>query len=603
MDHTTLRKLRLGGSADAAALCAIGASALCSSPAWSGTHWAVPAAMGALGGIQLGTRLIKPFFDGKGILGEHMVSGDEVPVDALHGDCSDGLLLGYTIDKGKPVIISDDFLTRHAFILGQSGVGKTVLGEGMMLQQIQRGGGLAFIDGKMDFKNLETIYAFCKWAGRERDLLVLNPGDPSFSNTYNPILYGDPDEVAARILSLIPSTENDPGTDFYKQAANQGITTLVAALQAAGLSYNFMDLTILLMNAKALAYLESIVPSKTQAQMEAKTNLRFFLDQFKVPGQGKAQGQMVIDVKRMKETFGGIGGRMFMFGTGSFGEMMNVYDPEIDLYKAISSNKIIYMMLPTMGKSIVASNFAKMMIGDMRTSISWMQKLSESEKPNPTYFVFMDEANSYVAQSFQTMFEQSRSARVSLIPAVQTLSGFDAVDENLTEIVLGNCWTKITFKLGTQDSAERTSELIGTYQGSVSAIAETDSESVSANAMAMGPEYNQGVGGGIGYTQREEEQYKVHANDLKALKIGEAIVTFGGDKVYHVAVPLFKLDQKTKESFGEVKLNHFKTKHKKGINLFNRADEFLSPIDIANLTQSAEGDFTKDAAKVWEMNG
>ena len=107
-----------------------------------------------------------------------------------------------------------------------------------MFQQIQRGGGLAFIDGKLAGDDIETIYQYCCWAGREQDLLILNPGTPSMSNTYNPILRGDPDEVASRILSIIPSTENNPGADHYKQSANQGITTIVAALQAAGLAYN-----------------------------------------------------------------------------------------------------------------------------------------------------------------------------------------------------------------------------------------------------------------------------------------------------------------------------------------------------------------------------
>lgn len=596
MDHDTIRKLRLGGSADATALCAAGVSLLCSSPAWLGTHWSVPAGLAALGGVHLGHRWVKPFFENKGVLGEHAVDSDEIPMDIKPGQYANGLLLGYTIDKAEPVVVSDEFLTRHGYILGQSGVGKTVLGEGMMLQQIMRGGGLAFIDGKLDFKNLETIHAYCKWAGRERDLLVLNPGDPSFSNTYNPILFGDPDEVASRILSLIPSTENNPGADFYMQAANQGITTLVAALQAAGLRYNFMDLTILLMNAKAISYLETIIEGKTQSQIEAKTNLRYFLEQYKTPGR---DGKMAVDVKRMKETFGGIGGRMFMFGTGSFGEMMNVYDPEINLFDAITSNKIIYIMLPTMGKAVAASNFAKMMIGDLRTSISWMQKLKDEEKPNPTYFVFMDEANSYVTQAFQTMFEQSRSARVSLIPATQSLSGFDAIDPTLTEMVLGNCWTKIYFKIGTQDTAERAQELIGTYKGVINSVAETDSESISANPMAMGPEYNQGTGGGIGFTQRQEDSYKMDASKLKALKIGEAVVTFGGDKIYHIRVPRFEMSKRAKDSVGSIRLNHYKAKHIKGIDLFNRSDEFLSPNEKQELATEHTGDIV-NRGSVWK---
>lgn len=116
----------------------------------------------------------------------------------------------------------------------------------------------------------------CAWAGRRADLLVINAGDPNLSNTYNPILYGDADEVSSRILSLIPSSESSPGTDYYRQAANQGITTLVGAIQRAGLAYNFMDLSILLQNQRALGMLENMVPEGNDAKA-----LRLFLEQYK----------------------------------------------------------------------------------------------------------------------------------------------------------------------------------------------------------------------------------------------------------------------------------------------------------------------------------
>lgn len=59
----------------------------------------------------------------------------------------------------------------------------------------------------------------------------------------------------------------------------------------------------------------------------------------------------VVDIKRMKETFGGLAGRMYLFGTGKFGDVMNTYAPEIDLFEAIRAKKIIYVALPTMGKN------------------------------------------------------------------------------------------------------------------------------------------------------------------------------------------------------------------------------------------------------------
>src|SRR6185312_14936351 len=106
---------------------------------------------------------------------------------------------------------------RHAMIVGQSGFGKTVLGEWLMVQQIHAGGGLMWIDGKLDPANLEKLWQMAYWCGRAADVLVINPGEPSKSNTYNPLLDGDPDEIAARCVSLIPTAENNAGADYYRQ--------------------------------------------------------------------------------------------------------------------------------------------------------------------------------------------------------------------------------------------------------------------------------------------------------------------------------------------------------------------------------------------------
>ncbi|MDA0625198.1 hypothetical protein PCS77_19295, partial [Acinetobacter baumannii] len=109
--------------------------------------------------------------------------------------------------------------------------------------------------------------------------------------------------------------ESNPGTDYYRQAANQGITTLVGAIQRAGMAYNFMDLSILLQNQRALSMLENMVPESSDAKA-----LRLFLEQYK---QVNKDGLTSIDMKRLKETFGGVGGRLHLFGSGIFGQITN----------------------------------------------------------------------------------------------------------------------------------------------------------------------------------------------------------------------------------------------------------------------------------------
>ena len=477
-----------------------------------------------------------------------------------------GLMLGYCIDTGEAVVIPYEDVMRHMFILGQSGVGKTVLGGYIMQQHISSGGGLVFVDGKMDIKNLAAIHAACTWAGREDDLLVINPGNPEMSNSYNPFLYGDADEVAARILLLNPSTDSSPGADYFKQAANQGLLILVAALNKASLAYNAVDLGILLMNQKALTYLENRVPPSNE-----KTNLSLFLDQYRVPNK---DGVSSIDMKRLKETFGGIGGRLFTFGTGKFGQVMNTYSPDVNLFEAVKQKKIIYVMLPTMGKDNAATNFGKIFMGDLRTTISWLQAMPDEEKPWPPCMAFCDEAGSYVNDAWNRIFEQSRSANVFLIPAVQTVANLDAISPELREMVLGNTWTKVFFKIGTKESAEIAAEIIGKEIRVQDSVSASGGGSQSGTDASAGPAGSSSTSANSGIGERAVEEYKVSPYDLTALDKGEAIVSYAGNKVYHIRVPRLGVSDET--MIGPVRLNHFRSRFVKGIDLFRRADQYLS---------------------------
>lgn len=538
------------------------------SPFFSAVPSVVPLALGALGSAYMGNRLFDFWKDR--LLLESKINIRSA-TDLMQPN---GMLLGFTTDTGSPVHIPDDDLMRHGFILGQSGVGKTVLGKLLMFQQIQRGGGLTFIDGKMNADDIQTIYQYCCWAGREQDLLILNPGKPEMSNTYNPILKGDPDEVASRILSIIPSTENNPGADHYKQSANQGIATLVAALQAAGLAYNFIDFTILLMNHKAIEELETRL-KKTQPHHPATKNLSLFLEQYKVGGNGKPGVENMVDIKRMKETFGGLAGRMYMFGTGKFGDVMNTYTPDIDLFEAIRSKKIIYVALPTMGKNEAAANFGKMLLGDLRTAISWVQALEESERPNPPHLNFMDEVGSYAVQSLARPFEQSRSAQIALWPAAQTLANLDVVSPDFKEMVIGNTWTKIFFKIGTQATAQECADLIGMKIGIAKSLSGTKNESSSTPLLNVTPEGGTGAAAGISEGEREQEEYKVSPDDLKALGKGECIVQYGGDQIFSIRVPMITIDRKLQKEIGRIRINHFRKVPVEGADYFKNSDKYL----------------------------
>lgn len=619
-DQDALYKLRLGGFKDTLALMLVVFAGLFTSPYLAGLYFGpwdfpslgeggalgpfylapwLPMMLAACGGAWFAHRVLGEAYSAQHVLETELdiVSSPSPARMDAHGDLyvtdrtgnrrpTKGLLFGYTTDRAEPVFIDDESLMQHVFIIGQSGVGKTVAASLLMFQQIQRGGGVLFVDGKLDAKNIEALYHYCCWCGRSQDFLVINPGDPANSNTYNPIAKGDPDEIASRILLLIPSTSNSPGADHYKQEANQGIITLVSALQAANWAYTMMDLSVLLGNGKALQDLERRLINMAPRSVATK-NFRLFLDKFRIPANDKNGQGGEIDIQKLKNTFGGVGGRLFAFGSGKFGEVMNTYAPDVDLYDAVRKNKVIYCALPTMGKSEAAQNFGKILVGDFRTAVSWIQALPEEQRPSPPFMAFFDEAGAYVGESWPRIFEQARSAKIMLMPAVQTFANFKAVSEELAEMVTGNTWIKLFFKIGTHVSALEAAELIGMEMSKINTITESASDSKSVQFLKADPDHSASGGMGLGQGEREQEDYRVSADDLKALDRGQCVMTYGGRDLFDLRIPLLKIDAETAKHFGTTRINRYRREYVRGANLFS--DESLNRLLKIDKPEKPEG--------------
>lgn len=555
--------LRLAGFRDNVSLLSALGGGMLGNPLFAGMTDArvAGAAITALGAYMLGNRVMDQT--------RTRVFTSEVDVQS-HSEGLDtdvrkdwgGMLLGYTADTGKPLVIPWDSWMRHCFVIGTTGAGKTVLGEWLLFQQIMRGGGLIWIDGKIDADNIAMLNAMYAYAGRRDELRVVNPDDPSMSNTYNPILYGDADEVASRIISLIPSAENNPGADHYRQSSNQGVTTTVSAIRATGRAYDFLDLSILLQSEDAMNHLAKLIPEGS----DTAGMYRLFLDRFKTPDR---QGVRRLDMKKVADLFGGVGGRLFSFGEGNFGKITNTYTPDVNLYDDILANRGLYIALPTMGKNESANQFGKMAIGDYRSAIAKIQHLPKSQRPWPPTLGLFDEAGAYMTLAWSRMFEQNRSANQAMVPMVQTIANLDAVTKELREMVLGNTVTKISFRVGTEETAKTIADLLGKEQTaalSISSGGGAGGTSEAGTGAAKNVQRNQNMG----YSERYEETYRVPTSDLKMLPKGEAIVTTNGQKVYHIKIPRIQFSREFMEKVGPFKVNRLNHPYAKGLRLFEQ---------------------------------
>ena len=448
---------------------------------------------------------------------------------------ADGMAIGRCGDSGKRVTVPWDDWMRHGAILGQPGEGKTMLGEFLAAQQIMAGGGLLWLSAYPDPDCIRFLRNALARAGRPDDLLVVNPGKPSESNTYNPVLFGDPDEVADRIMSLLPASENNPGADFYRQSAKQALTTLVGAIQKTGKPYNALDLVLFLMDGKQMLDLCDLLEYKAanawgeekKGIEQASQDLNGFLDQYMIVSE---DGAKTLDMKRIKETFGGIAGRLYAFGSGGFGSVTGAYQPDVDMFEAIRAGKVVCIQPPSMGKMELALGFCKLVVSDYCSAISRIQELPEEKRPSIPFLSFFDEASVYASPGFSLMFENLRAARVPMVSTFQTSACYKPGYEELREMFVGNAWTKIFFKSDTSDPC------------------------FAAGLM-------------------EQEVSMVSAGVLGKLNNGECIVVLGGKNAYHVKVPRLRFDPKFEASLGPVRINQFQKSpavNATGFNLFDK---------------------------------
>lgn len=561
----------LKGARDAWGLMGLAAGAAAATP-WFAGDWRSVAAGGAaalLGGLVLAHPRARDRLDP---VDPQAREGFVLPSDARYPGT--GPLVGYTADRGAPVRIPYALFVRHLMLVGASGVGKTTLGLWLIWQQICQGGGVLFIDAKLDVDTLDTMAYFMRAIGRENDFYVLNVNDPDHSHTYNPILSGDADEVASRLLNLLPSSENDPGADHYRQSANHALTVIVGALKAARFRYHFTDLTILLQSADAMEWMLRQVPEGPE-----RMALSVFLDKYRrrERGGGDRPPRAALDVNKMKDTLGGMAGRLALFAQGKFGEVFNTYAPQIDLSSIVTNNKVIYVMLPTMAKDTASINLGKMILSDLRTATARVQAMPKTKRPWPPYLVFADEMGSYTMPGIARLFEQARSANIAMIPAFQAFGNLREVSREFADILVQNTWSKALFRFGSNDSAEAAAEIIGKIVRYRHSVSRSESASASAQFIQAAPQSSESAAGNLGESWSETEDYRVSPDKLAGLGMGQCVLTIG-PRTYHLNIPRITTpvdDDPERPVFEPPAYPTRVPDGERGIDLESRVDEFL----------------------------
>lgn len=379
------------------------------------------------------------------------------------------IYLGCFIISGKPCYLILDELFRHIQVIGGTGAGKTTsVIYTILLQYIKLGYGVIFIDAKADYRTAQTVYWFCKQAGREDDFMMFSLTDPELSNTYNPLCLGNATQKKDKIISSIDFTE-----PFYRDECESCAQLLFSDLELANKQGKNLPVSL----PALYEYLEN--PPKELPRFR-----RFFYD------HRNNIFNLQNEIRLLCET---------PFSHLFLGD-------EINLLDAYLKGKIVYFAINTSLYQETAIRLGKIITGDINALCGTLQGMTERHP----FGVIIDEYAKFGTQGFAHTLSQGRNVKFMTLISHQSLADLEAIDKTHPSKIRDNTHTRIVLGDPDPELSSQFSDEIGTYP----TIQKT-------RQIKRGFLFD--IPTGLG-TERNVREYCLHPDELKNMKMGQAAV-------------------------------------------------------------------------------
>ena len=339
------------------------------------------------------------------------------------------LCLGVTTE-GEEVHLLDDDNLKHLVVLGRSGCGKTSFLLGLLYQQIQRGGGYIFIDGKVSRTTIDQVYYLSKLAMRESLFRIFNPSDPLITHTYNPLIKAvqniDKSNVAETLIKLLDPIPDGSLAQHYQTLTLNLLHRVVKVFHTIGKAATIRDLL------EVLSHMDVVYPILAEEIKDAHM-MRDLVEYYKY-----FQKEVL---KAREEKFEGLDAKINSLLASKATKALCSPGSDIDFYNAIYKSQNVYIGLPMDRDPSIAAGLGRVILTDIRVAIS--EILGHTKwKPNPPFLIILDEFGSYATPDFSVVFEKSREANVIVVGAIQSISnltdGNKMLSRDFAERILGN---------------------------------------------------------------------------------------------------------------------------------------------------------------------
>ncbi|MEK7082050.1 MAG: DUF87 domain-containing protein [Patescibacteria group bacterium] len=318
--------------------------------------------------------------------------------------------------------------SRHLYVIGKTGMGKSTLLENMAIQDIKNGEGLTFVDPHG--KSAEMLLDYVP-AERAKDVLYIAPFDLDW-----PISFNVMEDVGADSRHLVVSGLMSAFKKIWVDAWSARMEYILTNTLLALLEYP--DATLLSVN-RVLAdkeYRKKVVENISDPSVKA-----FWTEEFaKYTDRFTAEATPAIQNKVGQFTSNPLIRNIIGQPKSSF-----------DLRKIIDERKILIINL-SKGRvgEVNADLLGSMLITKIYLAAMSRANLSASAlRQLPHFNLYVDEFQSFANESFANILSEARKYKLNLTLAHQYI---EQMSEEVRAAVFGNVGTMICFRVGAYDA-------------------------------------------------------------------------------------------------------------------------------------------------------
>ncbi len=330
--------------------------------------------------------------------------------------------------KRKVFGIKNKDRSRHMYVIGKTGMGKSTILENMAVQDIKNGEGLAFVDPHGKSADLLLDYIPKERIG---DVIYFAPFDTDFPIAFNvmeDIGYDKRHLVMSGLMSAFKKIWVDAWSPRMEYILGN---TLLALLE-------YPDSTLLSINRmfSDKEYRKLVVNNVTDSTVKAFWEEEFarYTDRF------AAEATPAIQNKVGQFTSNPIIRNIIGQPKSSF-----------NLRDIIEEKKILIINL-SKGKigEANANLLGSMLITKLYLSAMSRADMEEKDlKKAPNFFLYVDEFQSFANESFADILSEARKYKLNLTVAHQYI---EQMADEVKEAVFGNIGTMISFRVGAYDA-------------------------------------------------------------------------------------------------------------------------------------------------------